>query len=232
MMRTCERFNYHGHKPTYVVVQSLMRLSSKYCVEHLRKEALCCLEDMLPGDITRCDEQMDTKKQALLYSVSDMISVANLTRELGLAELHYRALYQCSQLSTLNLISGVQHGTRGTLEKLSERDIFKCLNALPRLTIAVVQMLDKLFSTSYTGCLTPFHCPGVLMQIYLKIHTSAEIISSGALRPLDGFLHRACRDVSLDFGKTGPCSNCVRSIKLKALELRGEILKNLKDYFG
>ncbi|KAJ3558799.1 hypothetical protein NM688_g714 [Phlebia brevispora] len=220
------KFQSHSHKPHYVVIQSLLRLSSKYCVDYLRSEALFQLERMFPADISTFDSYAKGENP-ISFELADRVSAANLTREMNLTVLHYRALYHCAIMPTKYLISGILH-SRGTLVKLSDEDLILCLGrGRMRLTLATCQMMDQAFHIPLPNCPRPRECQDCLRRIYDANRAHPSVVTYVALENSDNWIEKAFTGNP----QTKVCANCIRAVKDKATELRGEILKNLGTCF-
>ncbi|TCD63701.1 hypothetical protein EIP91_005106 [Steccherinum ochraceum] len=122
-------------------VSTMLRLGSKYQVEHVRSEAIRRLKICFPDDLSlyatrhtryRTIEQIHVEAYCLNAPISliheDCISVVNFARSFDLPTLLPTALYACAQLPVATLLQGYT-GTDGAVYKLSEPDILRCFRS-------------------------------------------------------------------------------------------------------
>lgn len=227
------RSHVPGNKPSYAVIESLLRTSHKYRVEKIHQESLFYLEKLLPGDIVAYDTlHSEGATPPLVCEPADYIAMATLTRELQMPVLRQRALYNCCQMPTMTLITGAWHAARGVSIKLSDDDLALCVGrGRTRLTYATGLLLDKVFTMSRPACETPQHCTSYLLQAYPMTRTIAGSTHYGPLNKqvIDAWLDKVGCKMYPD---TRLCAACLQCLKTHATHWRGEVLGDLNWYFG
>lgn len=118
-------------QPTWPVVRVMVLLGSKYDAEKLYKEGIRELERKYPGDLQKLLE-IEPEKDYMDFKYTDIVSIANVTRLLDRERLQLKALYDCCQSYTHDLLDGVT-GSTAASEKLVETDLIRCLDGRSKL---------------------------------------------------------------------------------------------------
>jgi len=159
--------------------------------------------------------------------MDDAISQAILARLLDQPTLHHRALYECCQLDSHELVNGVEDED-GVLEVLCSEDIRACMDARTHLAKENIDMLLTRFSTCPEGChklssARTTECTKARLQLSNDSSAAARDIDYDPLRPSTGvyesvpyFLCRTCAEF------------CIRRDK----EVRQSIFDRLGDILG
>ncbi|KAJ3558802.1 hypothetical protein NM688_g713 [Phlebia brevispora] len=141
-------------KPQWAVVQSLMRLSSKYDMSTFRDAALYYINRLTLGPSAQKRKRLyDFSAGAIAYEAADLIAMVNLIRSFDLGKsLRRDSLYACSQLSIQQLTEGMLH-SRGHVERLPAGDLLLCLQLREQLTAESSQLIHAIPSiVNAHGC--------------------------------------------------------------------------------
>lgn len=132
-------------------VSAMLRLGSKYQVDHVRDEAIHRLRRCFPSKLSAFPARnvyLQDPGWALSESISlrkkDAIAVVNLARAFDLDFLLPPAFYLCAQLDDDELVDGVTDDF-GEPVKLSSHDLKICIQGRTSLTKADVRSLKPLF---------------------------------------------------------------------------------------
>ena len=144
-------------KPSYSVVQSLLRLGKKYEVDDLYKWALRRLEAFFPDTLDAWNAA--ASDPPFRYEKADLISMAKLTRELELTNLYPRALYKCCVRPRRSIIEGLVN-TRGDRIQLDAEDQIACIDIIRFLTASRAAMAARIAGLDLPSpeCMSPEDC--------------------------------------------------------------------------
>lgn len=162
------------------------------------------------------------------YEPSAFISMANLTREIGLDALHMRALYNCSQLPTHLVVNGVQT-TRGAAERLSTDDVIACIEAHSRLSTTKLQMMEDVAWAwhTYPCDWGAGNCSTSRKNLAARRHTNLWKFDADPLKPSEEWLKQAAQAMA-----SNPlCQRCTDKFRNFIEQRRMQILSKLEDYF-
>lgn len=127
---------YDGKPVRFSVVASWIRMADKYKMHRILDHALARLRSFFSDDASQWrDALRNHASRSIKVNAEDAIAAVKLARLTGTFSLLPTALYTCSQLSSPTLLFGVfRDDTSGTVEKLAEDDIVRCLDAREALT--------------------------------------------------------------------------------------------------
>lgn len=217
------RFFDSGEKPRYVVVQSLLRLGKKYGVDDLYVRALRRLEQLLPTDIKAWD--LAQANSPVTPEPADIISMANITRELELNRLHAMALYMCCLLPAATLVHGTSH-SRGTHEKLAPVDLAICIEAQPELLKEKLRTAAALTRCKADRCLDRPRCTQMRLEMQEWSIRSTWLFKTDILATYDTWKGAAGRVTGEMF-----CSTCDECFKATVQLCRESAIKRLSPIF-
>lgn len=145
----------------------MLRLGSKYQVDHVRDEAIHRLRRCFPSKLSAFPARnvyLQDPGFALMESIflrkKDAIGVVNLARAFDLNFLLPPAFYLCAQLDYDELVDGVKDDcVEGGIMKLSPYDLKLCIKGRGLLTKADVRSLQPLFfPVASAGCQKTAEC--------------------------------------------------------------------------
>lgn len=146
-------------------------LSQKFSSEELRVFAVGRLEAAFPRRFAEWEAISEGERlQPVIYTADQLISIANLVRELGLREILPVVLYDCCQLDIDWILEGVPacENEDGTVSKvqLSKKNQKSCLLARSKLTAATLSMISTL-AYARDGMCDQFTCNAALREVSL-----------------------------------------------------------------
>ncbi|KAH8099880.1 hypothetical protein BXZ70DRAFT_224441 [Cristinia sonorae] len=211
---------------TWTIVRVLLLLGSKYAADRLYDEGVRQLERRYPPTI-RALHAVQPGKECMDFKFEDCISIANVTRTLRLDRFYYNALYDCCQLDTKDLLSGVERSP-GVYEMLDEEDLIRCVDGRGRLQRVYFAMMGDAFKATPDNRDESRLC-GRLIDLFRseKIETSVPNDYTGKYDPLR--VH-----VSNKWFQTGCkrlCGRCAAFYVQRDEARMQEVLDNLKEYF-
>lgn len=191
-------------------------------MEDLRSEALHYLELCLPNDIRAWDKfSIDPPVQ---YEQADLISMVNLTRELGFDDMHARALYRCCQLPTSSIVQGILH-SRGMRTQLSTEDVTLCLDARPELTRWKQRFMEDITYAWHWPCEEEKmdECNKRRKHLASRRHSALWMLDADPLQPGEVWLRKDDHKALCD-----PCTAALESLIHRT---RTSLFSKLKSCF-
>ena len=209
------------------LIQSLLRLGTKYQIEDLRDEALHYLQQILPGEIAQWDQV--EKDSEVERRPADIISMVNLTSELNIGSLHLRALYLCCQLPAHLIVHGVEH-PRGRVQ-LSPEHVVLCFDGRARLTSWKQSMMEDVTWFWDQGFCEneDRECKALQKFLVRRRHSTMWTLDAHPLQPLEVWL----KDINPGeaYGSR-LCPRC-KDRQTKFIQMhRRRVLARLKECFG
>ncbi|KZT07954.1 uncharacterized protein LAESUDRAFT_698022 [Laetiporus sulphureus 93-53] len=133
-LRHLLRVIFHGgewYRPNerlpFRVVAALARLSQKYQMERIRKEAVKRIKTCFCDDLKTWLEVCRIRGSSVMsFEIADAIEAVNLARLMNMDSMLPLALYLCCQLDTKYLVHGVARAD-GTTEQLHPDDVARCV---------------------------------------------------------------------------------------------------------
>jgi len=206
--------------------RAVLTLSHKYQVNSLLLEGIQRLKERFPDDILHWDKQYEDDG-IKMGSPQDCISQANVARLLDEPILHYRALYDCCQLSSNQMVNGIVNED-GIRETLCSEDIRACVDARTNLAKENIVLLLGRFST----CPESAHkvensrttrCKAARLKLVEKSSLDARLVSYNPLEP------------DMEIYGTLPyklCEPCARFCTSTHNTMRQSIINKLGDILG
>ena len=172
----------------------MLRLGTKYQIDHLRESAILRLQEVFPTTLetfrnsyTDCNITASPPNGTLCLNASieitakDSIAVINLARSFNLPHLLPAAFYICAQLQPTTLVNGVKDAD-GTLWKLSQSDLQRCLEGQENLRVAAFyQCRPILNSTPSAACLSRSSCLHLLQSCKANLLKTKYITRTNGL---------------------------------------------------
>ncbi|THH29890.1 hypothetical protein EUX98_g4293 [Antrodiella citrinella] len=201
------------------LTRSIITISNKYQVDVMRDEAMERLQKRFPANIDDWDKLYGAE---ILGSMSDVISMANAARLLELPGVRARALYECTQLSTDQLLVGIENED-GVREVLCTEDIKFCVDA--RKTLAQEHIKLRVYLTELEDA--PVHinntkCIAARRKLVHISQQRSKYIDHDPLAPDD--------DVKNILAEM--CRSCRKYHRNEYQRLRQKLLHKLPLYFG
>ena len=210
----------------------MLRLGSKYEIEHVRAEAIRRLRRTFPDSLDRFDSSADrdTITHRLRYGLvlappsrvllirldpGDIIAVINLARMYQLDSLLPAAFYECPQLDETVWMRGYTQKT--DQPRLSVEDIVRCIRGRERLCEATRDAYHFFLWGPFDDCENESMCTFVFSDQANEIWGAVEGLS-GALR-------------SNDMSFLEICNTCLDRAKHHWDVKRSETWDSLRDYF-
>lgn len=148
----------------------MLRLGTKYQMEHLRQSAIQRLRRYFPEDLTSFDEVQEERNDDLDFSETyiehmrniDVIEVINLGRSHDIPDILPTAFYWAAQLDVDTLVHGYINAA-GTSVCLSSSDLATCLKGKEHLRLESGKS-EKFYITSSPSsqCENPYACEGAM----------------------------------------------------------------------
>ncbi|TCD61648.1 hypothetical protein EIP91_008136 [Steccherinum ochraceum] len=205
----------------WYTTRSILRMSHKYEIDDLLEEGKRRLRLRFPGDLKSWD-RLYSSSAIVLGSPSDAISMANMTRFLGLSRLHHRALYDCCQLDTDMLVNGA-YDDNLVREVLCSEDIRACIDGRTKLAAASLRAMPSSWSDlvgpDQTSCTSNMSC----MQAFIDLGVSPLHRTKINFDPL-------CPSPSLKNLSRKLCKSCAKHYIKYDTNRRQEILTNLHKF--
>ncbi len=206
----------------------MLRLGSKYEVDHIRDDAIFRLRLCFPSALPEYDSCLHVKSPQPPISditTKDAICVVNLARKFQLDVLLPSALYTCCQLLNVFLVNGVSY-PNDTIEKLSPNDLLLCLDS--RDTLLEENTTNTAFLCSPTASASCIHT-GVCvrgMRSLIRTAQKEEIFArDDPLKNLAPFLRRHASEV-------GVCEPCIDNLVALSVQGRVRVWEGLGELFG
>lgn len=154
----------------------MLRLGSKYQVDHVREEAILRLRRCFPNTLSAfparnvyLQDPGFSISEGLFLRKKDAIGVVNLARAFDLDFLLPPAFYLCSQLDYDELVDGVSDDCGGTM-RLSSHDLKICLKGRSLLTKADIRSLRPLFFPAASpACKQPALCVDIMRELVQEL---------------------------------------------------------------
>lgn len=205
----------------------MLRLGSKYEVDHIRDDAIFRLQLCFPSSIAEYDSSLHVNcKQPPIsdITISDAICVVNLARKFDLNAILPIAFYTCCQLDNRSIIKGVTY-PNGTTEKLSIDDTLLCLDS--RDTLLQENTTNTAFLCAPTASDSCIHTSICIrgMRSLIRTAQKEEIFArDDPLKNFNSFLVRHASEV-------GICELCVEYMASQWKKGRARTWKGLGKLF-
>lgn len=219
----------------FAMVAALIRLGRKYAIDDLVSSALSRLSTCFPTDFDAyCASITAGGSQAITCIPADAIPAVNLAHLLGddARTILPSAFYTCCQLSAEILTRGVANED-GDLEKLSDADLERCIDARARLTaVALSSTIRRCQPTieppnDLGGRKESAHCMQAFCSAYLAASVTRVLNRTlglptlcGALDTMEGFVADSVRGGLL-------CRVCAEGVRAKDRQERLRVWKML-----
>lgn len=206
----------------------MLRLGSKYQVDHIRDDAIYRLQLCFPSHLEHFDSSLHVKsEQPPISDITgkDAICVVNLARKFHLDALLPAALYTCCQLGNAYLVNGVSYPNDIT-EKLSPDDLLLCLDT--RDTLLEENTTNTAFICSPVASPSCIHSNVCLrgLRSLIRVAQKEEIFArDDPLKDLSPFIRRHAPEV-------GVCEPCIESLVISSGKGRVRVWNTLGELFG
>ncbi|KAJ3489498.1 hypothetical protein NLI96_g2079 [Meripilus lineatus] len=154
--------NYYKHDTalSFSVVCALLRLGTKYQIQHLREEAIRRLGACFPSSLKKFERIIDgpAVKQGEIscreveITYEDAITVIDMARNLDVPSLLPPAFVACTRLPSEQLIRGVVDGC-GDQSYLSKSDLILIVDAQKTLKSEALRSIGSLLTISSPRCI-------------------------------------------------------------------------------
>lgn len=213
----------------------MLRLGTKYSIDHLRSEAIRRLKRCFPSSYPQFrnkaifpnakGDNFDLSNSIKL-SIRDSIVVVNLAREFDLHFILPPAFYLCAQLSFDTLVDGVpQEDDR--VARLSPTDLKIVLRGTVALRNAYLQNWEELFHFKHgPSCKTMESCNAVALHVLRELWRVSGVARLSVLTA-PGWME------TLGTG-TGPsiCASCAKRLKVDHSQKRSRSWDELGKFFS
>ncbi|PSS02362.1 hypothetical protein PHLCEN_2v4055 [Hermanssonia centrifuga] len=227
----------------YAAVEAILRLSLKFSSEPLRIFAVGRLEAAFPCKFAEWESLFyNEKPQPVVFSPTELISIANMAQEHNLEHLLPIVLYDCCQQDVDWILQGIT-GPDGSTLKLSKENQRSCIKARSYLTAATLKMLSEL-SVVRDGLCEQYTCTSILREISMGGLVKDELIHH-PLVALDRELNAdppqgpqaPAAAFGMAWGAPQPnnginnlCRACREGCKNHLRIAREKLLRNLREY--
>ncbi len=205
------------------MVRAFLRISDKYTMDEIRKEALYHLNIYAPDNTEDWDAIFTGSTSCISYEPWEEIDIANNTREPDLQHIHAVALYNCCHLPTKTLILGGIDMYSDARIELSRDDLVACVTARERLRIATSDILKQALRCNLSYTCTGSNC---FTARNSAIHSWRDMDL-----PLYDPLAMTEVDARTRYQVAGVCEPCVEVLVGLHQTARQNILDKLPTYF-
>ncbi|TCD60222.1 hypothetical protein EIP91_010530 [Steccherinum ochraceum] len=226
----------YNHQATFEAVSALLRLGTKYQIEHLRQDAINRLPACFPSRLEdfAFAKPVEPPYGRWLYSNSSAmktiprpelsIAIVNLARSYDLLYLLPPAFYGCAYLPHFTLTHGFLDSD-GHRWKLSQDDLNKCLSGAEQLRKICADEHRRLFFAKPSAlCDIKHQCTNLLEEERQFLHDDDAPILAGRVSVLS--------DSSVMwFSSLDLCNDCVNDFTFDHSEMRQETWCRLHAIF-
>ncbi|KAI0691717.1 hypothetical protein C8Q76DRAFT_634747 [Earliella scabrosa] len=188
-------------------LSAVIRLAHKYNVEDVEKQAIQSLRRRYTDDfdaLTTTEYAACRPLKLRLAHLPNAIGAINLARLTDTPSILPTAFYFCCQLLG-RVIDGYTRRD-GTVEKLSDDDLKRCIDGRDKLARAAgAYILRVIRTTPKTGCPNPSSCQAILLDIHSEATHDPDVCSAALFDTIwnewlmaYGGLCKLCLDSMLD----------------------------------
>ncbi|KAH7922344.1 hypothetical protein BV22DRAFT_1037567 [Leucogyrophana mollusca] len=213
-------FHFHDYADSYAFLDDILRASTKYNIDNLRKNAIAKLLPSFPNTLAGFDSIVRSPTR-LRESKRRAMAVINLARSTGCLEMLPSAFYFCSRLPVHTILRG------NGVTTICTDDAAKCIIGREKL----LKKWDKrTHAFLYDKNLVPRHvfavCPDCPESESEKVaHTLKFFQEKDTARPFGLELFE-------DWDRIGVCRNLAVSLEAKHQKAREKLWEMLPEIFG
>ncbi|KAI0789928.1 hypothetical protein C8Q75DRAFT_717484 [Abortiporus biennis] len=216
---------------TFDEVTAMLRLGSKYQIDHIREEAIYRLQLCFPTSLSDFESEVGLHTNSEQPPISDLsrqdaICVVNLSRSFNLKSILPSAFYTCCQLDNKLLVYGVKYSD-GTTEKLSQSDLLVCLNGRAKLledntTITAFFCNPEQSPQCQYNSVCTRH---MKLQLLQEVQQADIFANYDPLEPIQSWLSTKAQELRI-------CAACMQLLNARYDSGRQRVWDNLGEYFG
>ncbi len=221
-------------KRTFDDVSAVIRLAHKYHIQKVQNQALAYVQEhYYTNDFNVFSSPPPESEWSLPVAAlpSHAIGTVNLARLTDTPSILPLALYQCTCLGTA-LLDGWTRPD-GTVERLSDADLRRCLNARVALASERFFLLSRVFGdTPSAGCRSLKLCGEQLRDVHRATMRSRVLIR--AEDKMDGGVLRNWVPLTRSFADEpmSMCGSCVEMMVERAVSGRKRLWNRLPEILG
>ncbi|KAL1950001.1 hypothetical protein VTO73DRAFT_8882 [Trametes versicolor] len=219
----------------FAVLAALMRLGHKYELTDIVDKAANYLEEYFTADFDTwphlCYAEHGPKFDFSSKKPADLFECVNIARLTGKTAMLPLMLYRCCQLGIGDILTGSKRCT-GTIERLSEGDIERCLVGRDRLLQLSGKIVPALVgATCAAQCVSREACSQRIQRLRAVPEKTAGLLTTAALVGLECPLRRLHKFTELDCWQ-GLCYSCGLGLRHNYKKTQREIWDKLPSVFG
>ncbi|KAI1795298.1 hypothetical protein LXA43DRAFT_37447 [Ganoderma leucocontextum] len=229
--RACSDYHTTKVNPTrtFDEVSAIIRLAHKYHIPQVQNQAIALLQDYHFTDSFTLLSSPAPEPNVDVEPVH-AIGAVNLARLTDTPSMLPLALYRCAYLGSARLDGWARRD--GTVERLSDTDLRRCLDARVALTNERFFLVTRLFDNMPSvGCRNRKRCSIRLKYMHIGTMRSRDLlrveaeVEGGVLSDWEPFIRAFAQTQSL-------CALCVEELVERALTGRKRIWNRLPEIFG
>ncbi|KAJ3530732.1 hypothetical protein NM688_g7669 [Phlebia brevispora] len=224
------RFLTGDQPPGWPLIRVMLVLGDKYDVVDFHDEGVKRLQQAFPRDVSQW-----VPNAGFVCRDVDCTSIANVTRNLGMPDLHATVLYQCCALPIATLLRGV--GGEGEDDMLCADDLRRCLHGREHMAGHWLKQHLDLFSVApppETNCLCRPNCSEHLgtIRVLAQDHALDGVMFLEPGWTYDPICGSVWEDLMKTLEQNGMCLPCREFYQTRLLGIRQEFRNSLEELFS